>query len=516
MKLNLDILFYEISQKAFCQLFGALDRQILLSNPEPLLSDTLIKEDVIYLCLPADINTQTLPGSYICAGRPECIPSSPGISLISVEDTTHDMLLKLIVSVFRKYAEWDNALLTALNASEPLKDMVKCSEKIINNPISVMGCDFHMLVQPPDQIEEYIARYTSNLDGGYLPLNIVNYYKQDPYYKTINEKRGAFQYTSELLPFQSMCVNLLRNNELSARIVVFEIYNLFRTFDGFLLEHLAQYMEPICSYSGIQLMPDLRGLRGSIISLLDGIGERKVTGASLSARGWSSTDQFIWLHLLQTEHDANNRTAQYTCLQIERFFPQTCAVQWSGGISVIVNLSKAELTPDEYLDRFEEFSQKCGLRTGASHCFVGVGQLVDYHKQAMIAAAFGKERSPDKWLYEFTEYAVHYLLANGSHGLPAKLCCHPHIQVLWSYDADNGTEYIKTLRCFLENHMNIIETARELFIHRSTMIYRLTRLKELCGIDWKDKKLIFYLMLSLKILSECDGGNISLSCGGSQ
>lgn len=82
------------------------------------------------------------------------------------------------------------------------------------------------------------------------------------------------------------------------------------------------------------------------------------------------------------------------------------------------------------------------------------------------------------------------------------LCCHPIIGMLSEYDNINGTEYINTLQCYLDNQMNAIITAKELFIHRSTMNYRLNRIKELCGLDWKDKELIFYLRLSLKIFQQ--------------
>ena len=399
-------------------------------------------------------------------------------------------------------AEWENALLSALSSPEPLKVMAACSEGLLKNPICVMGPDFHMLVPPSDQVEEYLSHYGSILDSaGYLPLQTVNYFKQDPYYSSINEKRGAFNYHSELLPFECLCVNLFRDNEFVARIVVFEMNGKFRPIDEKLLERLARYMEPCFSFSGIQFAPDLRGLPGALISLLEGMGERSLTEATLAPMGWSSEDRFMWIHLLQTEHDINNRTARYTCIQIEKKFPQTCAVQWSGGISALTNLSAAQKTPDEFLEGFEEFSKICCFRTGVSNAFAGVEQLAAYHRQAVIAAGTGKERAPDAWLYRFQDYAVYHLLQNGFGGLPVMLCCHPAVRLLSAYDAENKTEYVKTLRCFLGNQMNIIETARELFIHRSTMIYRLGRIKELTGIDWKDEELVFYLILSLKMLS---------------
>jgi purine catabolism regulator len=48
--------------------------------------------------------------------------------------------------------------------------------------------------------------------------------------------------------------------------------------------------------------------------------------------------------------------------------------------------------------------------------------------------------------------------------------------------------------------MNAIKTAADLFIHRSTMNYRLERIKELTGIDFKDPDKVLYLSISMHLL----------------
>ncbi len=43
-----------------------------------------------------------------------------------------------------------------------------------------------------------------------------------------------------------------------------------------------------------------------------------------------------------------------------------------------------------------------------------------------------------------------------------------------------------TVDCFFENGMNISETARKLYMHRNTLIYRLNKIKKTCGIDLRN------------------------------
>ncbi|MDQ8736188.1 helix-turn-helix domain-containing protein [Paenibacillus sp. LHD-38] len=44
-------------------------------------------------------------------------------------------------------------------------------------------------------------------------------------------------------------------------------------------------------------------------------------------------------------------------------------------------------------------------------------------------------------------------------------------------------KYIQTLQAFFESDLNIAETAKALYIHRNTLIYRLKRIKEETGYD---------------------------------
>ena len=49
-----------------------------------------------------------------------------------------------------------------------------------------------------------------------------------------------------------------------------------------------------------------------------------------------------------------------------------------------------------------------------------------------------------------------------------------------------GTQYYKTLECYVKCRYNAAHTAKELFIHRSTFLNRLERIKELTKLDLDD------------------------------
>ena len=92
------------------------------------------------------------------------------------------------------------------------------------------------------------------------------------------------------------------------------------------------------------------------------------------------------------------------------------------------------------------------------------------------------------------------ILEQATRKLPGYMICHEQLLRLKYADEENGTEYLRTLRLYLDNHLNAVQTARELFIHRSTFLYRLERIKSILGTDLADPDEILYLMLSFRLM----------------
>lgn len=52
---------------------------------------------------------------------------------------------------------------------------------------------------------------------------------------------------------------------------------------------------------------------------------------------------------------------------------------------------------------------------------------------------------------------------------------------------DKNLELLKTLRSYLRNNYNLINTSKELFIHRNTLIYRLNKIKDILNSNLEDQ-----------------------------
>ena len=64
-------------------------------------------------------------------------------------------------------------------------------------------------------------------------------------------------------------------------------------------------------------------------------------------------------------------------------------------------------------------------------------------------------------------------------------------------------ETLFTINKFFENNLNVSETARKLFVHRNTLVYRLEKIKKLTGLDLRefDDAITFKVALMVKEVS---------------
>ena len=59
------------------------------------------------------------------------------------------------------------------------------------------------------------------------------------------------------------------------------------------------------------------------------------------------------------------------------------------------------------------------------------------------------------------------------------------------------SETLDTIQCCFDNNLNVSETARQLFIHRNTLMYRIEKVRKFTGLDVRnfDQAIVFKLAM---------------------
>lgn len=161
--------------------------------------------------------------------------------------------------------------------------------------------------------------------------------------------------------------------------------------------------------------------------------------------------------------------------------------------SEAADLHKIAQQIEQTLASQSEISVVIGVGTIVSH----VRDLARAYKEAQIAIEVGKVFDTEKTIINYENLGIGRLI----YQLPTTLC-EMFLQEVFKKNPIDAldTETLFTINKFFENSLNVSETARKLFVHRNTLVYRLEKIKKLTGLDLRefDNAITFKVALMVK------------------
>ncbi|MEB3103845.1 helix-turn-helix domain-containing protein [Ferviditalea candida] len=137
---------------------------------------------------------------------------------------------------------------------------------------------------------------------------------------------------------------------------------------------------------------------------------------------------------------------------------------------------------------------------------LGIGdasnKLEDYYtsfKQAQQTLNIIVHRHPESRIAVFEELGAYTVLFNKNVSKNEEMFLAKYLFPLAEYSKSKDTDLFHTLRVFLSLNKNAKRTAEALFIHRSTLMYRLEKISELLGVNLDDADESFNLMMAYKL-----------------
>ena len=156
------------------------------------------------------------------------------------------------------------------------------------------------------------------------------------------------------------------------------------------------------------------------------------------------------------------------------------------------------------LDRVAQRIEEALRIDGESTVFVGIGTMAQHlrelaksYKEAQIAIEVGKVFDTERYVINYENLGIGRLI----YQLPTTLC-EMFLQEVFKKNPIDALdqETLFTIYKFFENNLNVSETARKLFVHRNTLVYRLEKIKKLTGLDLRefDDAITFKVALMVK------------------
>lgn len=499
MEITLEIIVYALSMDTTLYTNIAMDGEHPLQYFD-MWESGLLQSNCLYL-----VEKETLMQDLtfwknkcvLCRGRVEqelldkmdvlCVCVSDRISL-------HEIAMQ-VQRVFYRYYQWVLQTERMAAQGKPLDELLglmeeewKIRSSIASRSMRILGCtdafqEAHSWVDPHKTVA----------------LQTVNELVVDEDFQKASQNTHVFLYMDEAENWY-YCYNFCVADRYEARLLAdvaeqknFGVRSLVEAFGTCVSPYFQN------NYSKEHSEGSRKRIKALIQELLTGkkMGRGEIQRV-LSEYHWELSHSYR-LILFQFQEGTKAGIGQsYYRYQIETLFPGSLVLEDERDYICVQNMSLLKQKDDT--DRnLPYFLRETLCKAGISREFTDFDNLKNYHTEAEQALNLGTRVHPTKWSYHFADYVMEYMLEQCIQELNPQEICHPALEILEVYDQNNETHLLETLQVFLQKKHNVTHTAQALYVHRTSLLFRLERIRQLTGLDLEDYKTCLHLMLSFEI-----------------
>ena len=505
MKLNARIVARALSRGHDVEMFGQPEGRLLLRRPELL-----------------ERGRCDLEPNHLYVGRCEDLPQlaevGPGVVLVMTDVSPRlrwfrerccVIMVKGMPEVagvfnevqrcFLRYDLWEETLYNIVNDDASIQAMLEASTQVLDGTLEVIDAGFRLLATTSAEVDDWTDDSRdapgvpmSDAQGNLNPAAVRDFLAEHEPMMAVAEP-----FIIEVAGVSTLNVNLLEGEEyLGCLSLISQDGGQCDQADTPVLAFLGALVRRAMHRLDIQAGPGRGNLRDWLRTL--------VRNGTLDALSLASLASERGSYVCVKSRPAS-RTARlpltYVRNVIEAAIPNTVAFEHER--SCVVAFVRLEgLAPEgerrrELDRRLEELTGVVGIRAGVSDHLLGLESARTYYLQASIALDNGVALDPGQAVYRFQDYALQEMLLNSVGELPVEAYYTPGMRQLFAHDASSPVSYVNTLEHLLANNMNVTHTAQELYVHRSTLIERLGRIREAMGDELDDPACRLRIQLAL-------------------
>ncbi len=144
------------------------------------------------------------------------------------------------------------------------------------------------------------------------------------------------------------------------------------------------------------------------------------------------------------------------------------------------------------------------MTVGIGSCRVALEEIRESFSEARRAIEVGRIFQPESSIYVFDKLILERFLME----LPQESSAYYH-SLLFNRKTQRlfNEEMLYTIEMFFKKDLNLSDTARQLYIHRNTLVYRLDKVQRQTGLDLRkfDDAVTFKILMELK---KCGGDKL--------
>lgn len=507
MRLNTGLIAYElpISPVLLC---GNPDHRLILSDVRFLVSnEERYAEDILYFTEWKRLKAMesALPQFVFCVGGDnEALEfmNHNGITGIIVGEGDPIELFTVLQSIFLRFNRLEINLLTALHNKVLIRE-------VLNHCAEFFRC--HAILYDTERnVIEYSERYMPDANDDYWKETLETGKRSEKMLKDARKNNIHESIRTDYSDFvdfgpgipKIITYSFFENDTRLATLTIVESSRPLNAIQLKLMDFVCGLISPSLFHIYSDQYGHLEKLRSVLAAVLNKEDvDSLVINRCLNQAGWGIEDNYLLILISIPEAIKNaDMLTRYRHIY-ERIFPECVAVKHIDRIVLIIHNDTGDVM-DECLPKLEKQLTAHNAVCGLSFPFKGIMHINSQVNNADISLRSG---SKNKRIRMLNVSLAEHIISRIETVVPLLPLCHRDAVQIFDYDQANGTELLLTLETYLRQNKSLKAAAEELFIHRSTMTYRLGCIEKLVSnMNLDDSKQRLHILLScivLRILS---------------
>lgn len=163
---------------------------------------------------------------------------------------------------------------------------------------------------------------------------------------------------------------------------------------------------------------------------------------------------------------------------------------------------------------YNKMKESSEVQMSKCQILLGIGgrttEIQDYHvsyQQSIQALNVVNSRFWEEGFSMFEDLGSYTIFSQFKEMKAIQLFLKKYMEPLLKYSEDKSIDLFQTLYVFLQNNGNVKVTAEDLFIHRSSLLYRLEKIESLLAEDLNNAEVRLNLMMAFKFFDMYGDGN---------
>lgn len=416
---------------------------------------------------------------------------------------------KLLKGLFRLNS-WENKIKTIIASREPIQNLIEAGADIFGeNPLVLLSVSFNVVGRSMDSTA-YNERVNRLLQRGYLTQEESDIMSRMGYPLHREDYREAMRVDPPT--YMGCSFFLIAFPSSMKQAAFFTVYFVATEPTQGLLDIFRYYSALVQDYIKSQLKPGEQMPSALEMFMDDILLHTNEDRAYLSDRAKQlqlPLNEPYRVGLIQWEAYSRDQ-ADYVLWRVRSVLGNSVYRIMRYHDSILL-LMKGSVSHSNILKSMDETADKLSGILSVCNGYLGFSPEVDNlfkldvaYKQACSAAKYGKMVAGDEKLYFYSEYYIYDMIDSYSSRFGINDMFVQKLRLLENKD-EGSFNNLNLLRCYLMSERNLSVTARLLHMHRNSVIYRISKISDILGVDMDEPDVRLRLLISFKILEMING-----------